>query len=375
MEEKVEPYKPAGVYAELEHSSLRHPEIAERLFECITDQLPRKTRGLVWHILTSIQRPSGEVIPYADYRRILGGLHRMMMSTSQKIRTIFDDAMIALADKCDEGTAGILQRMKEVVQLSPDEYPWRDRVHDLIKLLEIAYPFGINVTNPNFNGKDAVIPHDALVRLHYKRGDSASRIDVRPVNDSRTEDDTYVLQQEWRGVSGVYGINNDIDRKPYCTLLRDVDLTSIGKTRTHQGFFGLHMEDGVEVEPDFEVGDTSDIELTYFIARVRTGIIIMAKNIPVLGEEMMRRRRKNGKKSKVAQHEESSTDTLTKTAIERFKFTKQPLVTSEVFHRQTHGYPYSNNPDQKFGFYTIEQGKRQGKAGYGHVEVLSREEA
>lgn len=368
----MEPYKPAGVYAELEHASLHHPEFAERIFECITDQLPSKTRGLVWHILTSIQRPSGETIPYADYRRILGGLHRMMMSTSKKIHTIFDETMKGLADTCDSGTTGILQHMHEVVQLAPDEYDWRERVHDLVKLLEIAYPFGINLTNPNFEGKDGVIPHDALLRLHYKRGDSASRIDVRPVNDSRTDDDMYVLQKEWRGVSGVYGVHNDVDRTVYSSFLKDVDMTSIGKTKSYQSFFGLEMKDGVNVEPDIQVGDESDIDLTYLIARLRTGMVMMIKNVPVLREKLMRRRRKNKKKSKEAQPEESPTDTLTKTAIERFKFTKQPLVTAELFSRQPHGYPYGNKPDHMFGFYTIEQGKAQGKAGYGHVEVLSR---
>jgi hypothetical protein len=245
-------------------------------------------------------------------------------------------------------------------------------VEDLLFLLDAAYPFGINMTDPTFSSPDSIIDPSSLIKLIPSRGDSASHVHIKPSRpkpgNPAQEDNRAALE------SIVYFKNVEESRNILRSEVQVGSIQSFGHSSWRNTLFARGLKDTVEDAPDFGVGYESHIPGRYVIARVKSGLALMLKFAPVF--HGVRRNRKDIKrKPKQNPDELSSPGVKTKTATELFRFSEQPLVAVEVFDEQPDGFPYAEMPDRKFGFYTIEQGAPQPKEGYGHVEKVTAREA
>lgn len=216
-----------------------------------------------------IMGDNGEIhLTNRDYRQLLGLLSSVFERASNKNIspvTLLLPALQEFEGRCQPGARFLVDRIRSLVEYEFNRIKcsFRRRIRDVIRLLELSYPLGTSMTDPN-GGKDHLfVPAKDLLCIESRAEGSQDQVRMYPVRNGTA---VLSVSQELRTA---YAVRTDLKRD---------DVARAGPDRQFKSFFNQPLRNTVVLQPDVHLGQ-SLFPGTIVIVRLSDRIAIMMKDV------------------------------------------------------------------------------------------------
>ncbi len=202
-----------------------------------------------------------------DYRLLLGVLASSFVLLKDKKNVPADVILSALEtyeSGCQPGADALSARIQSLVEFDHEDIRCsvRRRVRDIIRLLEVSYPLGTSITDPD-GGDEVMVRADRQIRTHSFIDSVEEHIRMTPVRSA-----TEIASTNQRGRS-ILAVR---------TGLEENSIARAGRDQRYGSFFGIPNEAGLTLQPEIDLG-ASCFPGTLVIARQSGHIAVMVKNV------------------------------------------------------------------------------------------------
>ncbi len=272
----------------------------------------------------------GEVrITNRDYRSLLGVLTSsfvLLKDEHARPSNVVMSALETYEKGCEPGADALAGRIQSLMEYAPDNIccSVRRRVRDIIRLLEVSYPLGTSVTDPD-GGPDAVIPAERHVSLHAYVNSVEEQVRMQPI---RGKTEISSTQKYKRAI---------LSQR---TDLEEGDVARIGRDQTIASFFGVRSEDKLILQPEVDLG-SSCFPGTWLVVRHADHVAVMIKNVLCYA----------GPKS--ADTSVAEGDLAVKTRSSHAIDREYPVSVLSIAKRDEHGGFDPEHPDVRYEFFDV----------------------
>lgn len=210
--------------------------------------------------------PDGDInLRNADYRLLLGVLRTAQkMNDAIDLRRAWDTGMRSLEARCHPSMQSIISRLRLLTEYSGVKCGPRRRLADVQRLIELSYPLGTILTDPN-GGENSFLPANGAIRIN-----PSTKPEVRSSVEMMPDDgETAVHHILWEDETS-YAVQNTMGNGTFMTLGKESYLTS---------FFQQEFNRNLAVTPFSNLGDDHPLPGWILVVRSRDRIAVLLKNL------------------------------------------------------------------------------------------------